>query len=101
MPSIETSVASVVFQASTAPPPPGVMVSGVTEMVAVGAGEVAAGGGGGGGGTAFLWQPATRVKAETANREARWRWCRVFTFFSSKGLSVVRYNYFQLQFGME
>ena len=76
MPSIEISVASVVFHASTAPPP-GLMVSGVTVMVAVGAGEVAAGGGGGGGGTAFLWQPAARVRVATAMSEAKCLWCGV------------------------
>src|ERR1700727_1745545 len=76
------SVASLVFQARTAPPP-GVMVSGVTVIVAVGAGEVAVGGGGGGGGTAFLWQPAARVNVATAMSEAKCLWCRVLTMFSS------------------
>jgi hypothetical protein len=72
----------VVFQANTAPPP-GLMLSGVTEIVAVGAGEVASGGGGGGGGTAFLWQPAAKVRVATAISEAKCLWCRVLTMFSS------------------
>jgi hypothetical protein len=81
MPSIEISVASVVFHARTAPPP-GLMLSGVTVIEAVGAGEVAAGGGGGGGGTAFLWQPAAKVRVATAMSEAKCLWCGVFTIFS-------------------
>jgi hypothetical protein len=50
--------------------------------VAVGAGDVATGGGGGGGGTAFLWQPAARVRMATARSEAKCLWCGVFTIFS-------------------
>jgi hypothetical protein len=42
------------------------MVLGVTVIVAVGAGDVGDGGGGGGGGTAFLWQPAAKVRVATA-----------------------------------
>jgi hypothetical protein len=81
MPSIEISVASVVFHASTALPP-GLMLSGVTVIEAVGEGEVAAGGGGGGGGTAFLWHPAAKVRVATAMSEAKCLCCGVFTIFS-------------------
>ena len=71
IPSIEISVASVVRQAST-DPPPGFIELGVTVMEAVGAGAVASGGGGGGGGgTDFLWQPAAKVRVATATSDAR------------------------------
>src|ERR1700760_708759 len=112
MPSIEISVASVVFQASTALPP-GLMLSGVTVIEAVGEGEVAAGGGGGGGGTAFLWHPAAKVRVATAMSEAKCLCCGIFTIFSclvrfpgrdccigpQAGLCESRY--FQLQLGIE
>src|SRR5882724_9175987 len=81
MPSIEISVASVVFHASTALPP-GLMLSGVTVIEAVGEGEVAAGGAGGGAGTAFLWHPAAKVRVATAMSEAKCLYCGVFTIFS-------------------
>jgi hypothetical protein len=57
------------------------MESGVTLMVAVGAGEVAAGGGGGGGGTAFLWQPAANTRVTKATRGARLLYCSVLKGF--------------------
>jgi hypothetical protein len=79
-PSIETSVASVVRQASTALPP-GLMLLGDTVIEAVGAGDVGDGGGGGGGGTAFLWQPATRVRVATAISDAKYLCCEIFTMF--------------------
>jgi hypothetical protein len=82
MPSIETSVASVVRQASTEPPP-GFIELGVTVIEAVGAGALASGGGGGGGGgTGFLWQPAAKVKVATATSTAKRWWCEVFMIFS-------------------
>src|SRR5258707_6593847 len=111
MPSIEISVASVVFHARTAPPP-GLMLSGVTVIEAVGEAEVAAGGGGGGGGTAFLWHPAAKVRVATAMSEAKCLCCGVFTLFSClihfpgtrDGCIGFRANegqsrYFQLPFG--
>src|ERR1700758_1724946 len=61
IPSIETSVASVVRHASTTLPP-AFTTLGDAVMLAVGAGAVLAIGGGGGGGGAFLWDPAARGK---------------------------------------
>src|SRR5581483_11573668 len=76
MPSIETSVASVVFQERITLSP-GAMLSGVAVMVAVGAAPVsAAGGGGGGGGACFLPHPANAAIARTATQEAARR--RIF-----------------------
>src|ERR1700760_1776975 len=76
MPSIDTSVASVVRQVSVEFSP-GLIATGFAVSVAVGAALVAAGGGGGGGGAAFLWQPVTAIKATAsasgATREARKR----------------------------
>jgi len=64
------------------------MVSGVTVMVAVGAGELIGGGGGGGGGTGFLWQPAAKTKVTNAASDAVIFECCVFKVYSSI-LSVV------------
>src|ERR1700758_5377143 len=76
MPSIETSVASVVFQVRITLSP-GLMLSGVALMVAVGAAPVSAGGGGGGGGGAcFLPHPASPAITSTARQEAARR--RIF-----------------------
>src|ERR1700758_629722 len=61
IPSIETSVASVVRHASTTLPP-AFTTLGDAVMLAVGAGAVLAIGGGGGGGAGFLWDPAARGK---------------------------------------
>src|SRR6202453_3364250 len=111
---METSVASVVRQASTELPP-GSMVLGVTVVEAVGAGHVGDAGGGGGGGTAFLWQPATRVRVATAMSDAKYLCCGLFTMFSlrssfPKALPnqgrmysnwTTRPSYFQLQLGIE
>jgi hypothetical protein len=47
------------------------MLLGVTVIEAVGAGDVGEGGGGGGGGTAFLWQPAARVRVAIATSDAK------------------------------
>jgi hypothetical protein len=58
------------------------MLLGVTVIEAVGAGEVGDGGGGGGGGTAFLWQPAAKVRVATAISDAKYLCCGVFTMFS-------------------
>src|ERR1700733_6843974 len=73
MPSIETSVASVIFQERMTLSP-GLMLSGVAVMVAVGAVPVsAAGGGGGGGGACFLPHPANAATIRTARQEAERR----------------------------
>src|ERR1700693_3678388 len=70
MPSMETSVASLVFQERITLSP-GLMLLGVALMLAVGAAPVsAAGGGGGGGGAAFLPQPAKAASTTTARQEA-------------------------------
>jgi len=70
MPSMDTSVASVVFQVRITLSP-GLMLSGVAAMVAVGAAPVSAGGGGGGGGGAcFLPHPAIAAIARTARQDA-------------------------------
>jgi hypothetical protein len=71
MPSIETSVASLVFHERITLSP-GFMLFGVALMVAVGAVPLsaAAGGGGGGGGAAFLPHPAKAASTATARQEA-------------------------------
>src|SRR5260370_6103084 len=67
MPSMETSVALEVCQVSVADCPFS-MVSGLTEMDAVG--EAAGGGGGGGGGAGFLWQAPSTMTALRATTVA-------------------------------
>src|SRR5260370_16625879 len=65
--SMETSVALEVCQVSVADCPFS-MVSGLTEMDAVG--EAAGGGGGGGGGAVFLWQAPSTMTALSATTVA-------------------------------
>jgi hypothetical protein len=96
MPSIETSVASVVFQVRITLSP-GLILSGVAVMVAVGAAPVsAAGGGGGGGGACFLPHPAKAAITRTAKQEAaRRRMFQVrtgseFTVYSPQSKTVMR-----------
>src|SRR5579875_668074 len=69
-PSIETSVALDVCQLRVVEPP-GLIVSGLAVMEAVGAGAVAGGAGGGGGAGFFLWQPATVSTAAKLAASAR------------------------------
>src|SRR5258708_32558233 len=80
MPSIDTSVASVVFQVRITLSP-ALILSGVAVMVAVGGVPVsAAGGGGGGGGACFLPHPANAAIARTARQDpARRRMVQVRT----------------------
>jgi hypothetical protein len=68
MPSIETSLAFVVFHVNTALSP-GLIAPGVTVISAVGAGAVTVGGGGGGGAGFFLWHPATVKSAARLTME--------------------------------
>src|SRR5713226_1292354 len=67
MPSMETSVALEVCHVSVADCPFS-MVSGLTEIDAVGDGAV--GGGGGGGGAVFLWQAPSSISALRATTVA-------------------------------
>jgi hypothetical protein len=67
IPSIETSLASVVCQVRATPSPELTEV-GEAVIDAVGAGAVTAGGGGGGAGAVFLLQPAESIaKDKTAS----------------------------------
>src|SRR5207302_3078932 len=94
MPSMETSVALLVCHVSVADCPLS-MVSGLTEIEAVG--DCAGGGGGGGGGAVFLWQaPSIKMPARAATVASTFKDSR-FMFFLSTLILLRTRNLFKFK----